>query len=209
MAKNARLDVAELRARLARHAPRVRSPGGGEVRRSAVAVVLREASADVEPDILLIRRAEREGDPWSGHMGLPGGRMDATDEDILATAIRETREEVGIDLARTATLLGQLDDLPAVARGKPVDLVITPFVFVLAVAADPELTVNDEVAEVLWAGLGPLARGERPTTMSYSYEGRRVDLPAHDVGGRIVWGLTYRILEMLFQFAGDAPGAVP
>ena len=64
-------------------------PSGG---RAAVALVLRENAGD--PEILLIRRAERKGDPWSGHMAFPGGREDARDESLLETALRETREEL-------------------------------------------------------------------------------------------------------------------
>jgi 8-oxo-dGTP pyrophosphatase MutT (NUDIX family) len=49
-----------------------------------------------DPDsMLLIRRAERGDDPWSGQMGLPGGRRHATDPDLRHTAVRETLEEVG------------------------------------------------------------------------------------------------------------------
>jgi len=51
-----------------------------------------------DPEVLFIKRATREGDKWNGHVALPGGRRDPEDEDDLATAVRETIEEVGIDL---------------------------------------------------------------------------------------------------------------
>src|SRR5205085_2847243 len=115
--------------------------------------------------------------------------------DLLATAMRETLEEVALDLSQAATVMGALDTLPVVARGKRTGLTITPFAFELT--ADVQLTLNREVAEVLWAPLDPLARGERATTMPYQLEGQKLSLPAHDVEGRIVWGLTYRMLEGL------------
>src|SRR5687767_10801396 len=95
--------------------------------RAAVAVILRDAPSGIE--MLFIRRAEHPEDPWSGHMAYPGGRAEAHDPDLQATAMRETLEEIGIDLARSAQLLGALDDIRAMARGVPVDLAITPFVF--------------------------------------------------------------------------------
>ncbi|MGK3961886.1 CoA pyrophosphatase [Sorangium sp. So ce118] len=150
-----------------------------------------------EAELLLIRRAEHPRDPWSGHMALPGGRRDATDASLLETAIRETREEVGIDLAAHGALLARLPDLPAVVRGRRVGMIITPFVF--ALRTTPELTLNDEVAEALWTPLGPLARGECASTYAYTHEGNVVHLPCLLVNERVVWGLTYRMLEQLFE----------
>jgi len=168
---------------------------GGE-RFAAVAAVLRERDGDAE--VLLIRRAEHAGDPWSGHMAFPGGRQDPSDDDLLHTAIRETSEEVGLVLDPAKHLLGRLDDLPAVARGRKVGLIIAPYVF--AVADDPVLVPSAmEVEEALWAGLGPLASGAQNTTFSYVFEGQTLDLPAFDVSGRVVWGLTHRMLVMLFD----------
>lgn len=167
-------------------------------RRAAVAAILRQAEPVDGAEILLIRRAEHPRDPWSGHMAFPGGRKDPADPSLLHTAARETAEEVGIDLHRQAELVGQLDDLPAIARGRPVGLVITPFVF--ALVETPVLVMDaGEVAEALWAPLGPLLRGEAHTTRPYDHEGQRFLLPAFDVRGRVVWGLTYEMLQSFFR----------
>jgi 8-oxo-dGTP pyrophosphatase MutT (NUDIX family) len=65
------------------------------------------------PDsLLLIRRAERSGDPWSGQVGLPGGRRDPDDATLLSTAVREAVEEVGVHLPANACL-GELRSFPA------------------------------------------------------------------------------------------------
>jgi 8-oxo-dGTP pyrophosphatase MutT (NUDIX family) len=168
---------------------------GQALSRAAVAIVLREMTDG--PQVLLIRRAQRAGDPWSGHMAFPGGREDPGDESLLATALRETREELALDLAEHGRLLGRLGELPAVARGRRIGMVIAPFVFELTRAT--ELAYHpDEVAEALWVPVEPLIRGTLRTTFAAEREGQRIDLPAHDVEGRIVWGLTYRMLEDLF-----------
>ena len=117
----------DLRERIARRPERNASPdpmwqlpaadkAAAEPKRAAVAAVLRPGSNG--PEVLLIRRAEHPNDPWSGHMAFPGGREDPCDADLFGTAVRETLEEVALDLTTNAALLGTLDDLPAVARGK-------------------------------------------------------------------------------------------
>lgn len=171
--------------------------------RAAVAAILRARREIGDPEVLLIRRAEKPGDPWSGHMAFPGGRTAPTDPDLLATAIRETREEVGLDLGRDAELIGRLDDIPAIARGKSTGMVIRPFVFALA-QPEIELHPNDEVDEAHWAPLGPLVRGEVATTLDYPFEGRMIALPGYRVGERVVWGLTYQMLQAFFAVVDPA-----
>jgi 8-oxo-dGTP pyrophosphatase MutT (NUDIX family) len=166
---------------------------------AAVALLLREGASG--PEVFFIRRAEQPQDPWSGHMAFPGGRQHAGDATLLQTAMRETREEVGLDLSSEAEHIGQLDDLQAIARGKPQETVIRPFVF--EVHRESPLRVDDrEVAEALWTPLLPLYRGEVDTVRPYQWHGTNIDFPAYDVGGRVVWGLTYQMLRSFFRILG-------
>lgn len=168
-------------------------------RAAAVAAILRDRPDGAE--VLLIRRAARHGDPWSGHMAFPGGREDPVDRDLLATALRETHEEIGLDLDRAGRAIGRLDDVPAIARGRRVGMTIAPFVF--ALLEDRPLVTNEEVEEVLWVPLALLLSGDSDTHVSYELDGQHLSLPAFDVRGRIVWGLTYRMLESLFDVLAE------
>lgn len=184
-----------LESRLAAYASAVDSSEPGA--RAAVAVILRPGRDYASAEILLVRRADHPTDPWSGHMALPGGRFDDGDADLEQTAIRETREEVGIDLAKHGTRLARLPDHPAIIRTRRVGLVIAPFVF--ALSGTPTVTTNVEIAEALWTPVGPLARSEGLSTFPYEHEGAIMDLPYLDVGGRRVWGLTLQMLQQLFR----------
>jgi 8-oxo-dGTP pyrophosphatase MutT (NUDIX family) len=193
--------------RIARIEERIRAghgaPGpriGRVVKRAAVAVVLRERAGEAE--VLLIRRALRDGDPWSGHVAFPGGRADPSDASLEATAIRETREEVGLDLAAPGVrCLGRLPDFAPLRR--VVGLAITPVVFELA--GDPPLTPDArEVAATAWVPLAALASGAHGGRLLYWWRPLpRVPLPVPLVlacwrwEGLTIWGLTYRILEAL------------
>jgi 8-oxo-dGTP pyrophosphatase MutT (NUDIX family) len=163
--------------------------------RASVVLILHPEPEDVR--LLLIRRAQRDGDPWSGHMALPGGHREAKDEDDLRTALRETEEEIGLDLAQSAKLIGALDDIRASARGHTLDLVITPFVY--QVGASPSFSASDEVAEVVWVSLSALANGTHFICHPVELQGRVAVFPGWNVADQIVWGLTYRILTGLLQ----------
>jgi 8-oxo-dGTP pyrophosphatase MutT (NUDIX family) len=167
-------------------------------RRAAVATILRTVGGETE--VLLIRRAERQGDPWSGHMAFPGGHQEPEDADLRATAIRETFEEVGLDLSQH-DYLGQLDELPARAGGKFVGMIIAPYVF--ALRDEPVLRPNDEVAELVWAPVGQMLRGEVDAIKELSYGGELRRLPAFRVQDHIVWGMTHNMLRSLFAVLDD------
>jgi 8-oxo-dGTP pyrophosphatase MutT (NUDIX family) len=168
---------------------------------AAVAAILRPSATGTEA--LLIQRTRHIDDPWSGHMAFPGGRQDVGDASLLATATRETLEEIGVDLARDAELLGPLAALDAVARGQRVGFTISPFVFSLLRPVELRLD-TEEVEAVVWAPLDSFALGERNTTWRYEHGNARYDYPGFDLDGRVVWGLTYRILLDLIKTAGDA-----
>jgi 8-oxo-dGTP pyrophosphatase MutT (NUDIX family) len=158
--------------------------------RAAVALVLREAGEGLE--LLFIRRAEYPGDPWSGQMAFPGGRAEPDDRDLEVTAIRETAEEIGLDLVR-AEALGPLDEVRAMARMRPMNLTIQPFVFRLA-GADPELVLNTEVTSTHWLPLDALLSPQWRSTFDYVHEKTSLTFPCIHAGDNlIIWGLTYRM----------------
>jgi 8-oxo-dGTP pyrophosphatase MutT (NUDIX family) len=186
------LDLDAIRAALARRPPRRHE--GPAKRWAAVAAVLRPGPRGAE--VLLIRRAERPGDPWSGHMAFPGGHREPHDEDLIATARRETREEVGLDLSKGA-LIGGLDERAALARGEPTGMVIAPYVF--ALERSRPIVVNPEVVGWSWAPLGALRRGEHSVTKEIEHRGQRRRFPGYAVDAGVVWGLTHRMLQSLFD----------
>jgi 8-oxo-dGTP pyrophosphatase MutT (NUDIX family) len=165
---------------------------------AAVAAIFRAPTDHEEAQVLLIRRAEREGDPWSGHIAFPGGKRDASDASLFVTAIRETLEEVGLDLERHARLVTRMPSVPALTRSKTGGMLVTPFIFALDKLEHQDLVFSSEVAEAYWVPVGPMARGEITTTFPYVHEGMQLQLPAFLVQERIVWGLTHRMLSMLF-----------
>ena len=171
--------------------------------RAAVAAVLREGTDGLE--LLFMKRAEQEGDPWSGHISFPGGRAEPGDDTLLQTALRETLEETGIDLARDGVLLGRLDEIQAMARGQPVDLSITPFVFRLGGLV--EVTPNHEVVSLHWLQLGRLLASEHRSTLELRRAGLRLELPCLRVANLVIWGLTYRMFDNLRELVESTAAA--
>jgi 8-oxo-dGTP pyrophosphatase MutT (NUDIX family) len=167
-------------------------------RQAAVAIVLRQPPSGLE--VLFIRRAEREGDLWSGHVAFPGGRVEPG-EGVEEAAVRETWEEVGIDLRRAGVRLGALDELPAIGRGRAVGLSIQPWVW--ALSGDPgPFRLSEEVAAVQWVRFADLLDPARRAPFPYVHEGVELVLPSLDVDGLVIWGLTYRMLEILAEVLG-------
>lgn len=159
--------------------------------RAAVALLLRPGSEGLE--LLLIRRAEREGDPWSGHVALPGGREQPEDAGPQATAARETREEVGIDVHAGGRLLGALEPVWPRSAGAP-HILVRPFVF--GVAAGTRAVPNEEVDAAVWIPLAELRAPGAVTEHLLEMEGiGAMRFPALGTRGYVVWGLTHRIVS--------------
>ena len=181
-----------LAARPAREEP-------SDAERAGVALVLAPSGSELA--LLFIRRAVRAGDPWSGQVALPGGRAAPRDADLVATAVRETQEEVGVDL-RDAGLLGALDD---VAPRTPVlpPIVVRPFVF--ALARRPRVTPGAEVRSAFWVALRALSAPGVRRDVTLSVRGVARVFPAFVVGRDVIWGMTERILASLFAALSQAP----
>ena len=156
---------------------------------AAVAILLTEICDS--PRILLVKRATRVTDPWSGHMAFPGGRRGHGDIDLMATACRVTREETGIDLTQ-CTSIGSLDSLFSTVR---TDMRIQPFVF--SCEEPPKVTLNQELIAHYWIPFDELDRSRGNIRI-----GSR-DFPAYLIEGEAVWGLTYRMLEKFFEIIND------
>jgi 8-oxo-dGTP pyrophosphatase MutT (NUDIX family) len=175
--------------------------GRRPAREAAVAVVLRQNVTETE--LLLIHRAEDPNDPWSGHMAFPGGRVEDDDCDPFAAAVRETREEVAIDLERHGRLIGRLSDVVAMARGKRLDMVIVPFVFELRGAQC--VRPNSEVQEAVWVPLAYLANPANRSTVDWNRHGTTVTLPCCRYAEHLIWGLTYGMVTELLTVIGRMP----
>jgi 8-oxo-dGTP pyrophosphatase MutT (NUDIX family) len=166
------------------------------LRKSAGVAVIFHSSGD-EEKVLLIKRAEREGDPWSGQVAFPGGMVSPSDRSFEETARRETAEEVGIDLASAAVFLGCMREFKARTR----EILVVPSVFRLEAAA--KVTPNREVASYEWAPLRILAGEDARSTYLLRREGAELAFPSLVYRSFVIWGLTERIISVLL---GLAPG---
>ena len=142
--------------------------------------------------ILIIRRMERDDDPWSGQMGLPGGRVEKTDSSTRFAVEREVREEVGIDLRTAGEALGLL------TLGHPMrrtSIQVQPWVYGLK--QKPRVDIGPEVQEAVWAPVSSLRPNSTTAQVRIREEVR--DVPAFVIDGRIIWGFTHRVLSELLD----------
>lgn len=158
---------------------------------AAVTVILRAMpSGGVE--LLFIKRAPHAGDPWSGQIALPGGRRDPADVTLEATAVRETLEEVALDLRRDGCVLGALDELRPRTPALP-PVIVRPFVAI--VTADAIAHPSDEVAEAFWAPLDTILHPESTRATEVVVRDARLRRDAVHYGGHVIWGMTEQILR--------------
>jgi len=184
--------IQKLRAALeSRRAVTVAAEEG--VRRAAVALIFR-AGERGSPELLFIKRAEYPGDPWSGQIAFPGGREEASDTSLAETAIRETREETGIDLVRDGQMIGTLDDLrPRTVRLPAV--LVRPYVVLLDHAAP--LALSAEIALAFWIPFGSLTHTESWREDTVFARGIQINARVFRHQDHVIWGMTERILAQL------------
>ena len=163
---------------------------------AAVALILR-ASAELE--VLLIKRARSERDPWSGHVALPGGRRDGEDANLTETAIRETAEETAVELSSSGWPLGRLERVVPSHPNLP-PITITPYVFGVPEGVEANAD-SAEVDRVLWVELPVLLDPETEGTTTIELPEGPADFPCYWVDGHAIWGLTYRILSEFGELA--------
>lgn len=179
--------------RVTEHEPALITPTR-QTRQAAVAVVLHQPGDQTH--VLFIKRATVSGDPWSGHMAFPGGHMDEGDLDLVEAAVRETEEEIGLDL-RQSRLVGPLSHQRAAPRGRTIDMLVAPYVFV--VDSLPELSLNHEVDEVVWGSFNDMFMGYNHDIEFRAIADTQVPFNGYRIQQQhFVWGLTYRTLQTLF-----------
>ena len=185
-------DIVKLRSALESHSG-VRADNDEGVRRAAVALIIR-AGDNGAPELLFIKRSEYPADPWSGQVAFPGGREEAADPTLADTAIRETREETGIDLIRDGTVIGTLDDLRPNTVKLPA-VIVRPYV-VLLNRFEP-LVLSDEVALAFWIPLEAFKDAPAWRDTDVLARGVQMNRRAFHHQGQVIWGMTERILAQL------------
>lgn len=192
-------DLAPLESALQRHRP-LRLPARQRFIRAAVAVVV--APGPDGPQVLLTRRARRTGDPWSGDVCLPGGRLSTGDAGGGAAACREALEETGLVLTESDRI-GRLHDRLTRAHSRPLPMVVSPFVYRYPEQAS-DLNGNREVADIFWLPLSIVAGREHRHTFHWRLGPLRLPMPSRVHQGRTVWGLTLMMLAELARISGRA-----
>ena len=167
-------------------------------RREAAVAILVRARESLE--LLLIRRAEMTGDPWSGHIALPGGRRAPHDADLLDTACRETEEEVAVPVRRVGSFIGALDEVaPSTLRIPPI--LVAPFV--LAVPPDTIATPDPrEVQAAFWVPVDSLRDRGAASEILVDADPDPLRFPSLTYADHVIWGLTYRILQQFLDASG-------
>jgi 8-oxo-dGTP diphosphatase len=153
---------------------------------AAVVVLLKATSQGFE--VLLVKRAEKTGDPWSGQIALPGGKCDADDEDLKATVVRETLEETGIRLHVGCRFLGAMETVRSTQ--KP-EMKILPFLVIQE--QDQTIELNEELTEYFWTPLTEFAKNKGTVKFCFG------EYPAYIIENRVIWGLTYKIMQNLLS----------
>lgn len=155
--------------------------------KAAVAIIFKETKIGLE--LLLVKRAEVLGDPWSGDMAFPGGKRIPTDQDMLQTVVREVKEETNIAL-NSNVFLGSMDVVLSTVRP---EYDILPMVFLQT--TELQIKINEELTSFLWVPFDEIEDSKSRAIV------KNLDVPVFNVNGEMVWGLTYRIIEKILALS--------
>ena len=164
----------------------------GNLRPSAVLLPL--FVRDDEPHLLFTRRSD-EVKHHQGEISFPGGAWELEDSDLLATALREAEEEVGLQ-REDVTVLGRLDDFESI-HGYHVIPYVGHFSYPYPFNANP-----GEIAEMIEV---PVCRLRDPAIFrveDWTHKGRKIPVCFYTVDGHEIWGLTASILRQFLDFTG-------
>lgn len=163
---------------------------------ACVVILLRGSKDSLE--VGFIRRAVHEQDRWSGQIAFPGGKKEDEDENDMRTALRETFEEIGLQL-EASNFAGRLDDIQSRKQGEVLDFFIRPFVFYVPTDIETNLAA-DEVAEFFWVSLQDLRDPKKQTTHKFQRNNMTLQMPAIDLKRDLpLWGLTYFMTQNLLH----------
>lgn len=155
------------------------------------------------PHLLLTKRTELV-EHHKGQVSFPGGTRDPEDRDLLQTALRETREEIGVEPGQIE-VVGALDDFPTVTN-----FLISPYAGLLSKPPDFRLS-RDEVAEVLQVPLSFFLTDTHFEIKKWKYEGETYDVFFYYFNHHVIWGATAfimnRFIEIIFGY-NPAPYSV-
>lgn len=188
-----------LNARLQSYLPR-RLPGRQWIARCGVILLIADNGLDVgedTPSILMMRRAERAGDPWSGHVSFPGGRVDPHDTSTRAAALRELQEETGISAVHELVPMGRLSDLLTREHGRRRPMVVSPYVYRTPRAVG--LKPSAEAAKLWWEPLSNLVDPARRQTMVWRVARIPIPVPSINVNEARLWGLSLSMVNELIH----------
>jgi 8-oxo-dGTP pyrophosphatase MutT (NUDIX family) len=153
---------------------------------AAVVVLLRATNQDFQ--VLFVKRAEKSTDPWSGQTALPGGKGDQEDRNLKETAVRETLEEISVNLLEGCRFLGAMEPVRSTQKS---EMQILPFVVLLE--REQAIKLNEELTEYFWTSLKELAKHKGTVKFSFG------EYPAYIIEKHNIWGLTYKILHKLLS----------
>jgi 8-oxo-dGTP pyrophosphatase MutT (NUDIX family) len=174
--------------------------------RASVALIYRKAD-DGGVELMFIQRARRQGDPWSGDMGFPGGRMQPEDATPRAAAERETLEETGVDLLRHGRFQARLSDLITRHHSRWRPMVVTPYVYQWH--GTQPVTLNHEVEQIVWVPLDYLAARENQSRLPWRTPVGTLNLPCCRYQDYCIWGLSYSMLQELLVLGTSAVAITP